>query len=104
RLGERVGDREVGDCGREQHRAVCLLAPEEAEDVRGLLRVGQLAQQTREPLGTTTVELTDIERAPAAEEDAAGRDPVGAEVDERADRSLPADGGRYQRLVDPVLE
>ena len=43
RLGERVRDREVGDGGREEHRAVGLLRPEVAEDVGGLFASGRSA-------------------------------------------------------------
>ncbi len=104
RLGQRIGDREVGDRRREQHRAVGLLRPEEADDVRGLLRVRQVAQQLLEPLAAAAVELADVERAAAADEDPARLEVVGAEVHERADRALRADAAGDLRLVDPVLQ
>ena len=103
-LGERVGDREVGDGGREEHRPVGLLRPEEADDVRRLLRVRQVAKQLLEPVGAAPVELADVEGAAAAEEDAARLQVVGAEVDERPDRALRAEERGDQRLVDAVLQ
>ena len=104
RLGERVGDREVGDGCREQHRAVGLLGPQEADDVGGLLRVGQVVEQPLEAVAAAAVELADVERAAAAEEDPARLEVVGAEVDERADGALLADDRGDQRLVDAVLQ
>ena len=50
------------------------------------------------------VELADVERAAAADEDPARRQVVGAEVDERADGALLADDRGDQRLVDAVLQ
>ena len=93
-LGERVGDREVGDGGGEEHRPVGLLRPEEADDVLRLLRVRQVAEQPLEPVAAAPVELADVERATSADEDAARLEVVGAEVDERADGALLADERR----------
>ena len=94
RLGERIGDREVGDGGGEEHRAVGLLRPEVAEDVGRALRVREVAHEPCDALAFAAVELADVERALAADEDPARREVVGAEVHERADRPLLADRGR----------
>ena len=104
RLGERVRDREVGDGRCEEHRAVRLLRPEVAEDVARALRVRQVTHEPRDPLALAAVELADVERALAADEDAARRQVVRAEVHERADRPLLADPRGDHRLVDAVLE
>ena len=104
RLGQRIRDREVGDRGREQHRAVRLLRPEEPDDVGGLLRVREVAHELLEPPARAAVELADIERAAAADEDPARLEVVGAEVHERAHRPLWPDPAGDLRLVDPVLE
>ena len=106
RLGERVGDRQVGDRGGEQHRAVGLLRPEEAEDVaaspsrREVARRAARARSLRAP-----VELADVRARPRPPTKIRpGREVVGAEVDERADRPLLAHGRGDQRLVDAVLQ
>ena len=103
-LGERVRDRQVGDCGREEHRPVGFLAPEEAEDVRCALGVGEVADEARDALALAAVELADVERAPAADKDAARREVVRPEVDEGADCPPLADARRDRGLVDAVLQ
>jgi hypothetical protein len=103
-LGERIRDREIRHRRCEEHRPVRLLCPEEAEDVLRLLRVGQVLQEALEPRAAPPVELSDVERAAAAEEDPSWLEVVRAEVDERAHRAVAADDRRDQRLVDPVLE
>ena len=103
-LGQRVRDREVGDGGGEEHRAVGLLRPQEAEDVGSLARIGQVGEQAPDPFARPAVELPDVERAATADEDPPRRQVVGAEVHERADGALLAHDRRDQRLVDPVLQ
>ena len=103
-LCECVRDREVGDGGREEHRAVGLLRPQVAEDVAGALRVRQVADESGDPLALAAVELADVERTLAADEDAARREIVGPEVHEGADGPFLADPARDHGLVDAVLE
>ena len=65
---------------------------------------GRSREQPLEAVGAAPVELAHVQRAPAADEDAARIEVVGAEVDERADRPLLADDRGDQRLVDTVLK
>ena len=104
RLLKRVGDREVGDRGREENRAVRLLRPEVAHDVVGRLRVRQVGDQPLDPLARPAVELAQVQRTATADEDPPRREPIGAEVDEGTDRPLRADDGCDQGRVEAVLE
>ncbi len=65
----------------------------------GRSRSSRSRRSVRRPSSSPT-----YERAPAADEDAARIEVVGAEVDERADRPLLADDRGDQRLVDTVLK
>ena len=55
---------------------------------------GQVAHELLEPLAAAAVELADVERAAAADEDPARLEVVGAEVHERAHRPLGPDPAR----------
>src|SRR5262249_19176601 len=66
--------------------------------------VGKVVDEARDALALATVELTDVERALAADKDPAGREVVSPEVDERADGPLLADPRCDGRLVDAVLQ
>ena len=104
RLGQRVGDRQVGHRGREQHGAVRLLRPQEAGQVRRLLCVGDVGHKPPHPLGRAAVQLADHERRAVASQDDTRLDQIGAEVDEGADGAALPHGIGDLRLVDPVLE
>ena len=65
---------------------------------------GRSRTQLVEPPARAAVELADVERAAAADEDPARLEVVGAEVHERAYRPLGPDPAGDLRLVDPVLE
>ena len=103
-LRQRVRDRQVRDRRREQHRPVGLLRPQVAEDIARRLRVLEVVDEPDDALARPAVDLADVEGAPATEEDPAGADDVGAEVDERSHRAVRADGLGDGGLVDPVLE
>ena len=104
RLGERVGDGEVGDRGGEEDGAVGLLRPQVAVDVRRLAGVGDVGDQRPHARRVRAVQLADEERGPVAAQDAARPHHVGAEVHERAHHPLAADRRGDHVLVEPVLE
>ena len=68
------------------------------------MRIGEVGEQTVDARARPSVELADVERTAAADEDPPGRQVVGAEVHERADGALLADDRRDQRLVHAVLQ
>ncbi len=104
RLCEGIGDWQVRDCRREQHRPVRLLRPQVSEDRVGRPCVLDVAYESLDAPARPTVDLADVEGALAAEEDPPGADVVRAEVDEGADRALRADGLGDGRFVKAVLQ
>ena len=104
RVGQGVGDRQIGHRRREEHRAVGLLRPEIPGDVRRHLRVGDVGRELPNPVGVAPVELADPERRPVPAQDPARPHNVGAEVDERPDDAPLAHGRHDLGLVESVLE
>ena len=88
RRGEGVGDRLVRERGAEQQRAIAELAPEIRPDVRRQHGVGlELLQQRvhlARAIADRAVDLADDDRGAVAAQDPAGREVVGAEIDEAA--------------------
>ena len=104
---ERVGNRLVGQRRREEHRAVCFLAPQVAPDVAGGDRAGIEAlpriADGMHARRDAAVDLADYHGAAAGVVNHPGLQVIGAEVDERTDRSLGANNVRDRELVEPVL-
>ena len=104
RVLEVLGDGQVGHGPGPQHRAVGLLAPQVAEHVVGRLRVRQRVGEGEHPRGdAAAVELADPERGDVALQDAPGGHHVGADVDERGDDPVAADGRDQVIGGEPVL-
>ena len=82
---EHLVNRQVADGGREQHRAVGLLAPDEPHDLRRRLRVGDIGGQRVDPRGRGPVNLPDLEGAPVAAHHHTRCEHVGTEIDARLD-------------------
>ena len=70
----------------------------------GALCVSEVADEARHALALAAVQLAHIQRALAPDEDATGRNVVGAEVDEGTHGPVVADACRDRRLVHAVLE
>ena len=91
---QRVGDRLVGERRGEEHRAVGLLAPQVAPDVRrddrAVVEIAPGIANGRGARRDSAVDLTDDHRAAAAVVNHPRLHVVSAEVDERADRALGA--------------
>ena len=68
------------------------------------LEVAHHGVQRREPRRHGAIEFPQHDGAAIAEHDLARRHPVGAEIDEGADRAVAADDALDDRLVQPVLQ
>ena len=92
-MPQRVGDRQVRDRARVEHRPVGLLAPEESHDVVRRHGVGQGRRQLGHPSGDHVGEgLADAERSDVALHDPPGTHHVGSEVHEADNQVVATDG------------
>ena len=104
RVLQGVGDRQIRHRPGVQHGPVGLLAPEEAQDVAGRLRVGQRRGQLADPFADAAAGFPDPEGPDVALHDQPGLQPVRAEVHEGGQHPARPDrrGQRFGRQA--VLE